>query len=54
MKESCRTYMYHIKFADDTKLCARVNNEKGAKAVRGDLEKTTQMVEGWEDAVQHV
>ena len=27
------------KFADDTKLCARVNNEEDAKALKGDLDK---------------
>ena len=41
------------KFADDTKLCARVNNEEDANALRGDLDKLHKMVKGLEHAVQH-
>src|SRR6218665_1751887 len=35
------------KFADDTKLCARVNNEEDANALRGDLDKLHKWLKDW-------
>src|SRR6218665_1606803 len=35
------------KFADDTKLCARVNNEEDANALRGDLDKLHKWSRDW-------
>jgi len=35
------------KFADDTKLCSRVNNEEDAKALKGDLAKLHKWSKDW-------
>src|SRR6218665_3236690 len=35
------------KFVDDTKLCARVNNEEDANALRGDLDKLHKWSKDW-------